>query len=50
MVHYFLDIYVVVLIATIMYRIMEVSQPSLGLQREYLIKGIEDKDVQAYYR
>jgi len=31
-------------------RIMEISQPSLGLQREYLIKGIDDKDVQAYYR
>lgn len=30
-------------------RILEIDQPSLGLSREYLIKGIEDKDVQAYY-
>ena len=29
---------------------MEVDQPGLGLDREYLIKGFEDKDVQAYYR
>jgi len=31
-------------------RRLEVDQPSLGLSREYLIKGFEDKDVQAYYR
>jgi len=31
-------------------RIMEIDQASLGLEREYLIKGFEDKDVQAYYR
>jgi membrane metallo-endopeptidase-like protein 1 len=31
-------------------RMMEVDQPSLGLKREYLIKGFEDKDVQAYYK
>jgi len=30
-------------------RILEVDQPSLGLSREYLIKGFDDKDVQAYY-
>ena len=30
-------------------RIMEVDQFSPGLSREYLIKGFEDKDVQAYY-
>jgi len=29
-------------------RMLEVDQPSLGLSREYLIKGLEDKDVQAY--
>ena len=28
---------------------MEVDQFSPGLSREYLIKGFEDKDVQAYY-
>ena len=31
-------------------RIIEISQPSLGLEREYLIKGLEDKSVQAYFR
>jgi len=31
-------------------RMMEIDQASLGLDREYLIKGFEDKDVQAYYR
>eukprot|EP00092_Neocalanus_flemingeri_P028315 GFUD01030752.1.p1 GENE.GFUD01030752.1~~GFUD01030752.1.p1 ORF type:complete len:774 (+),score=182.51 GFUD01030752.1:202-2523(+) len=30
-------------------RILEIDQPELGLSREYLIKGIDDKDVQAYY-
>ena len=30
-------------------RIMEVDQFSPGLSREYLIKGLEDKDVEAYY-
>merc|ERR1712080_101519 len=29
-------------------RILEIDQPSLGLSREYLIKGAEDKDVKAY--
>jgi len=30
-------------------RIIEIDQPGLGLSREYLIKGINDTDVQAYY-
>ena len=30
-------------------RMMQVDQFSPGLSREYLIKGFEDKDVQAYY-
>eukprot|EP00091_Calanus_sinicus_P012007 TRINITY_DN2709_c0_g1_i2.p1 TRINITY_DN2709_c0_g1~~TRINITY_DN2709_c0_g1_i2.p1 ORF type:complete len:440 (-),score=137.37 TRINITY_DN2709_c0_g1_i2:278-1564(-) len=30
-------------------RILEIDQPGLGLSREYLIKGFNDKDVQAYY-
>ena len=29
-------------------RILEIDQPSLGLERPYLIKGAEDKDVKAY--
>jgi len=31
-------------------RRLRVDQPHLGLSREYLIKGVEDKDVQAYYQ
>jgi len=31
-------------------RMLSLDQPSLGLSREYLIKGAEDKDVQAYYQ
>ena len=31
-------------------RITEVDQFSPGLSREYLIKGFDDKDVQAYYK
>ena len=28
-------------------RILDLDQPGLGMSREYLIKGFEDKDVQA---
>ena len=31
-------------------RILEIDQPSLGLSREYLIKGADDKDVKAYFQ
>ena len=31
-------------------RIIEVDQAELGMSREYLIKGFEDKDVQHYFR
>jgi membrane metallo-endopeptidase-like protein 1 len=30
-------------------RLIKLDQPSLGLDREYLIKGRKDKDVQAYF-
>jgi len=30
-------------------RVLEIDEPGLGLSREYLIKGFNDKDVQAYY-
>jgi len=30
-------------------RIIAFDQPSLGLSREYLIKGLEEKEVKAYY-
>jgi predicted metalloendopeptidase len=32
------------------WRIIELDQAELGLSREYLIKGFEDKDVQHYYK
>jgi len=31
------------------YRVLKLDQPSLGLSREYLIKGFNDTDVQHYY-
>lgn len=31
------------------WRVLLLDQPSLGMSREYLIKGFEDKDVQHYY-
>lgn len=31
-------------------RIIEIDQADLGMSREYLIKGFEDKDVQHYFR
>ena len=30
-------------------RVLTIDQPSLGLDRKYLIKGIDNKDVQHYY-
>lgn len=32
------------------WRVLKLDQADLGLSREYLIKGFEDKDVQHYYR
>ena len=32
------------------YRVIKLDQPSLGMDREYLIQGFEDDDVQHYYR
>eukprot|EP00092_Neocalanus_flemingeri_P037441 GFUD01040769.1.p1 GENE.GFUD01040769.1~~GFUD01040769.1.p1 ORF type:complete len:795 (-),score=190.06 GFUD01040769.1:142-2526(-) len=31
------------------WRVLDVDQPGLGMSREYLMKGLEDKDVQAYF-
>ena len=28
---------------------MDLDQPGTGMSREYLMKGLEDKDVQAYF-
>jgi len=37
-------------VKNISYRVWKIDQPSLGLSREYLTKGFDDKDVQLYYR
>ncbi|XP_023345566.1 neprilysin-2 [Eurytemora carolleeae] len=31
------------------YRVLDLDQPGLGMAREYLMKGVEDSDVKAYY-
>ena len=31
------------------YRVLKLDQPSLGMSREYLINGFDDKEVQYYY-
>ena len=31
------------------YRVLKLDQPSLGMNREYLINGFDDKEVQYYY-
>jgi len=31
------------------WRILDLDQPGLGMSREYLMKGLEDKDIQAYF-
>lgn len=36
-------------VKNISYRVWKIDHPGLGLSREYLIKGFEDKDVQHYY-
>ena len=30
------------------WRILDLDQPGLGMAREYLMKGLDDPDVQAY--
>ena len=30
------------------WRTMDLDQPGLGMSREYLMKGVEDPDIQAY--
>jgi len=31
------------------WRVLDLDQPSLGMAREYLMKGLEDEDVKAYF-
>lgn len=31
------------------YRVLDLDQPGLGMAREYLMKGLDDPDVQAYF-
>ena len=46
---YILDAYIYRDSKNISYRVWYIDQPSLGMSREYLVKGFDDKDVQHYY-
>ena len=45
---YLVDLSVVTNIKNSSWRALSLDQPRLGLPREYLMKGLEDDDVQAY--
>ena len=47
-VDYFYDFSVVTDLKNSSWRTMDLDQPGLGLSREYLMKGLEDSDIQAY--
>jgi membrane metallo-endopeptidase-like protein 1 len=47
-VDYFFDFSVTTDLKNSSRRILDLDQPGLGMSREYLIKGLEDVDVQAY--
>lgn len=32
------------------YRVLEIDQPELGLEREFLLEGFDHEDVQSYLR
>ena len=48
-VDYFYDFSVVTDLKNSTWRTMDLDQPGLGLSREYLMKGLEDPDIQAYF-
>ena len=45
-VDYFVDFSVTTDLKNSSWRILDLDQPGLGMSREYLIKGLEDEDVQ----
>jgi len=48
-VDYFVDFSVTTDLKNSSWRILDLDQPGLGMSREYLMKGLEDADVQAYF-
>ena len=42
---YFFDFSVTTDLKNSSWRILDIDQPSLGMSREYLVKGLEDEDV-----
>jgi len=47
-VDYLVDLSVTTDVKNSSYRVLDLDQPGLGLSREYLVKGVEDEDIQAY--
>ncbi len=45
-VDYFVDFSVTTDLKNSSWRVLDLDQPGLGLSREYLIKGVDDEDVQ----
>merc|ERR1719336_1677429 len=48
-VDYMIDFSVTTDLKNSSWRILDLDQPGLGMSREYLMKGLEDADVQAYF-
>ena len=45
-VDYLVDLSVTTDVKNSSYRVLDLDQPGLGLSREYLVKGVEDEDIQ----
>jgi predicted metalloendopeptidase len=48
-VDYFFDFSVTTDLKNSSWRILDIDQPSLGMSREYLVKGLEDEDVKVSF-
>ena len=48
-VDYFVDFSVTTDLKNSSWRILDIDQPTLGMSREYLIKGYKDEDVKVSY-
>lgn len=48
-VDYLVDFSVTTNLKNSSWRVLDLDQPSLGMAREYLMKGLDDEDVKAYY-
>ena len=49
-VDYFVDFSVTTDLKNSSWRILDLDQPGLGMSREYLIKGLQDEDVQVNFK